>query len=263
VAGKNVYSKMTRIRIRSIAIYLAVLVLIVASVACSSSSETAQENVEPMSTQSSSSVDDSQLPTETPDDPSGTSDEPQNPTVEPTRQVQREEPAEPDLIMTVLFPADGETVNGSTVRVLVEASLDSQIDISGILAEADMDGTYFADITLEDGPNLIEVTGININDAVVSEQLIVFADLTSTESGLSIVAPRDGDVTTEGSIELVGLTSVDSLVQVNGVRVDPDTSGLFELTIDLDAGPNLIEIISINLTGESETAELIVFSLTE
>ena len=170
--------------------------------------------------------------------------------------------AEP-IDLEVLFPLDGETVNTDTLRVLVESAFDSQIDINGAIAETDIDGNFFADLTLEDGLNFIEVTGINLDGSVDSEQLVVFSDLLTELAALSIVSPQDGAVTVASSILVTGLTSVDSAVQVNGIDVTPNSSGLFEVTVELDPGSNLVEVTAINLSGESVTEELVIFSQPE
>lgn len=170
--------------------------------------------------------------------------------------------AEP-IELEVLFPLDGETVNSDTIRVLVESAVDSQIDINGVIAETDIDGNFFADLTLEDGLNFIAVTGINLDGSVDSEQLVVFSDLRSEFAALSIVSPQDGAVTVAKSILVTGLTSVDSVVQVNGIGATPDSSGIFEVTVDLVAGSNLVEITAIGLSGESVTEELVIFSQPE
>ena len=165
--------------------------------------------------------------------------------------------------MNVLFPADGETVNTDTIRVLIESSIDSQIDINGVLAEANLDGTFFSDLTLEDGLNFIEVTGINLDGSIDSEQLVIFSDLISELAALSVVSPQDGAITVETSIVVTGITSVDSVVHVNGVETSPISTGIFEVTIELASGSNLIEVTAINLAGESVTRELVVFSQPE
>jgi|AACY02.14.fsa_nt_gi hypothetical protein len=170
--------------------------------------------------------------------------------------------AEP-IDLEVLFPLDGETVNTDTLRVLVESAFDSQIDINGAIAQTDIDGNFFADLTLEDGLNFIEVTGINLDGSVDSEQLVVFSDLLTELAALSIVSPQDGAVTVASSILVTGLTSVDSAVQVNGIDVTPNSSGLFEVTVELDPGSNLVEVTAINLSGESVTEELVIFSQPE
>jgi hypothetical protein len=165
--------------------------------------------------------------------------------------------------LNVLFPVDGETVNTDTIRVLVESSLDSQIDINGAIAEAGVDGNFFADLTLEDGLNFIEVTGINLDGSIDSEQLIVFSDLLSELAALSIVSPQDGAITVDSSITVTGITSVDSVVQINGIEASPNSFGIFEVTVALETGSNLIEVTAINLSGESVTEELVIFSQPE
>ncbi len=228
------------------AITFAILAMAIVSAACSPNTETPTTQPDPTATQQTAQQAEA---TESP-----TSDQPAT-----DSDTIAAEPIE----LNVLFPADGETLATNVVRVLVEASLDSQIDINGFIAAANLDGSFFTDLVLEDGINFIEITGINLDGSVDSEQLIVFVDLASEQVTLSIVSPQDGAITPATSIGITGITSVDSVVQVNGVETTPNSQGIFAVTIELESGSNLIEIIVINLLGESVTEELVIFSQPE
>lgn len=224
------------------AITFVILAMAIVSAACSSSTETPTSQPDPTATQQAEA-------TETP-----TSDQ---------LPIDSDTIAAESIDLNVLFPIDGETLNTDVVRVLVGASLDSQIDINGVLATANLDGSFSTDLVLEDGINFIEITGINLDGSVDSEQLIVFVDLSVGQAALSIVSPQDGAITPATSIGVTGITSVDSVVQVNGVETTPNSQGIFAVTIELESGSNLIEIIAINLLGESVTEELVIFSQPE
>ncbi|MEE8046598.1 MAG: hypothetical protein V3T49_07155 [Dehalococcoidia bacterium] len=232
-------------------IMFAALAVAAISVACSSSTET--------STVQSGAATEQPRPTASQPDPTATQIAPTATQQAGDSQLAKIQPIE----MTVLFPADGETLKTDIVRVLVEASLDSQIDINGVIATANVDGTFHADLVLDDGLNFIEITGINSDGSVDNEQLVVIADFSSVSAALSIVSPEDGAITTATSIEITGIASLDSVIQVNGIGATPDSSGIFQVTVELETGSNLIEIISINLSGESVTEELVIFSQPE
>ena len=73
---------------------------------------------------------------------------------------------------------------------------------------------------------------------------------------------RDYEGVDEHDVD-TGIASLDSVIQVNGIGTTPDSSGIFQVTVELETGSNLIEIISINLSGESVTEELVIFSQPE
>ncbi len=49
-----------------------------------------------------------------------------------------------------------------------------------------------------------------------------------------------------------------STVTVNGILVDVDADGAFTTTVILEEGPNLLEVIASDLTGEQRFAVLSV-----
>ena len=76
---------------------------------------------------------------------------------------------------------------------------------------------------------------------------------------LKLLAPEELEVITEDSrIELVGSTRLDAGVTINDTVVEPDSDGLFSLGVDLEEGPNLIEIIASVASGEQKDIVLVV-----
>jgi len=79
------------------------------------------------------------------------------------------------------------------------------------------------------------------------------------ELTLELLEPEELEVITEVSrIELVGLTRVDAVVTINDTVVEPDGDGFFSLGVDLEEGPNLIEIIASVASGEQKDLVLVV-----
>lgn len=62
---------------------------------------------------------------------------------------------------------------------------------------------------------------------------------------------------------LRGLTSPDAIVSVNGVIVAVQPDGSFELTLVLDLGPNLVDIVASDLDGNSVNSSLAIISIPE
>lgn len=82
------------------------------------------------------------------------------------------------------------------------------------------------------------------------------------ELTLELLDPEDLEVITEEPvIEVVGSTRVDAVVTVNDTVVEPDGQGLFSLGVDLEEGPNLIEIVASVASGEQTDLVLVVVYL--
>jgi len=79
------------------------------------------------------------------------------------------------------------------------------------------------------------------------------------ELTLELLIPKELEVITEESrIFLVGSTRVDAVVTINDTEVEPDGDGLFSLGVDLEEGPNLIEIVASVASGEQKDLVLVV-----
>ena len=95
----------------------------------------------------------------------------------------------------------------------------------------------------------------------VPEPTAVPADA-EPELTLELLQPEDLEVITEQSrIELVGSTRVDAVVTINDTVVEPNGDGLFSLAVDLEEGPNLIEIVASVASGEQKDLVLVVIYL--
>ncbi len=60
-----------------------------------------------------------------------------------------------------------------------------------------------------------------------------------------------------------GQTSPDAVLSINGVIIPINDDGSFEVTLALDEGPNLLEIVSSDLSGNQESRVLWVVALPE
>ena len=95
----------------------------------------------------------------------------------------------------------------------------------------------------------------------VPEPTAVPADA-EPELTLELLQPEELEVITEEStIELVGSTRVDAVVTINDTVVEPNGDGLFSLAVDLEEGPNLIEIVASVASGEQKDLVLVVIYL--
>ena len=62
---------------------------------------------------------------------------------------------------------------------------------------------------------------------------------------------------------LHGVTSPDAIVSVNGVILEVQPDGTFELTLPLDPGPNIVDIVASDLEGNSVNSSLAIISIPE
>ena len=62
---------------------------------------------------------------------------------------------------------------------------------------------------------------------------------------------------------LHGVTSADATVSVNGVILEVQADGTFELTLPLEPGPNIVDIVASDLEGNSINSSLAIISIPE
>ncbi|MCZ6538766.1 MAG: hypothetical protein O6922_02945 [Chloroflexi bacterium] len=73
----------------------------------------------------------------------------------------------------------------------------------------------------------------------------------------------DESVVRSDRLLLRGRTAADAIVSVNGVIVEVQPDGTFELTLVLEPGPNLVEIVASDLDGNSVSSSLAIISIPE
>ena len=82
---------------------------------------------------------------------------------------------------------------------------------------------------------------------------------TESEFFLQLVEPADLEViTAESTIEIIGRTRVDAVITVNDTSVEPDGEGVFSSEVELEEGPNIVEIVSSVASGEQADLVLVV-----
>lgn len=78
-----------------------------------------------------------------------------------------------------------------------------------------------------------------------------------TELFLTVNSPEDETVVSTETVTVSGLTAPDAIVSVNGQIIDVDPLGEFSASVVLLEGPNLIEVVSSDLSSQV-TADLAV-----
>jgi hypothetical protein len=65
------------------------------------------------------------------------------------------------------------------------------------------------------------------------------------------------------TVLLRGFTTPDAIVSVNGVIVEVQADGTFELTLVLEPGPNIVEVVASDLGGNTINSSLAIISIPE
>jgi len=66
---------------------------------------------------------------------------------------------------------------------------------------------------------------------------------------LNVISPQDEATVNVASIAVVGQTTAGAVVSVDGNLVDVDAAGKFQTALTLDEGPNIIEVVASDQTG--------------
>ena len=75
---------------------------------------------------------------------------------------------------------------------------------------------------------------------------------------LEVTAPQDETVVSTNPICVSGSTSLGADVSVNGELVDVDEQGNFAAMVELEEGPNAIEVIATDYEGNGKSCILVV-----
>jgi len=81
---------------------------------------------------------------------------------------------------------------------------------------------------------------------------------TPTPLFLTIVEPANGSLVDVNNVTIRGKTLADAVVSINGEPVDVDSSGDFSVTVALEEGSNVFDIIATDEAGDEETTQLVV-----
>ena len=85
----------------------------------------------------------------------------------------------------------------------------------------------------------------------------------SNELTLDIFGIGDETKVRGTSIIVAGRTRADAVLSINGVIIPMDADGRFEVTVALNPGPNLIEVVASDLDGNQKSRVLVVIALPE
>lgn len=73
----------------------------------------------------------------------------------------------------------------------------------------------------------------------------------------------DESVVRSETVLLRGITAAGAIVSVNGVIVEVQADGTFELTLALESGPNIVDVVASDLAGNSINSSMAIISIPE
>ena len=153
------------------------------------------------------------------------------------------------LLLAVYAPEDEAVVPGSSVVVYGQTEPGARVLISGLEAEVDAQGGFRADVPLEQGENLLEISATTESgDGSQTSRSVTSLSLPFL---LLITEPENESVVSISRLPLSGRTGPNAIVSINGRSVPVDRFGYFSTTMLLIQGPNIIDVVATNDDGET------------
>ncbi|PKB71643.1 MAG: hypothetical protein BZY87_04585 [SAR202 cluster bacterium Io17-Chloro-G6] len=163
--------------------------------------------------------------------------------------------------MELLAPDDGAGVEVDAVRVMGKTRIDAAVGVNGTPVEISADGSFQHDLVLENGPNLVEVIATTLSGQTATQEAAVFFISTAAGLPFTLLYPPDSLTVSEPEILVVGSTSPDAVVGVDGTPVDINGLGIFSTTVTLEEGGNFIEVLATDIDENVRFQTVAVFYL--
>ena len=170
------------------------------------------------------------------------------------------------LPLSVTEPADSATINGDTVNVQGTTIPGATVSVNDNVVTADSTGAFNTNVSLDAGPNAIDIIATDDNNNQGEVLLMVNAmPTTSTTLGasqetlpLTVTSPIDSATVSTSTITVQGQTTPGATVTVNGISDVADDNGNFSIDVSLDNGPNAIDVIATDDSGNQGEVLLMV-----
>ena len=132
----------------------------------------------------------------------------------------------------------------------------ASVNVNGEFAKVAADGRFQSEVSLFPGFNFIAV--VATDPLGNTEQKVITVVLASHPFVLEVDEPMDQTTVGESPIPVTGRTGSDAVVSINGRSVPVDEIGMFSALVDLEPGPNIINIVANNIDGQVLTALIAV-----
>jgi len=155
---------------------------------------------------------------------------------------------EPPSIV-VLNPPDGLWINERMLSVQGTVPPGIRVQVNGSGAEVDEEGDFDVDIVLDEGENMVRIEAIDAVENVAVEERRVF--LHTQPPALSLTTVREGMTVREPSLLVVGQTTPQTNVWLNGRELVVDSQGGFQGLVELIEGDNVVRVEAIDRAGNN------------
>jgi len=193
------------------------------------------------------------------------------PTPETTPKPTPVAPPETPFELAVMAPKDGTatpwdeesvefTVGTWGIPIIGNIRADAVVTVDGTPVNVNEDGTFVHPVSLAEGPNLVEIIASDLlgNQRTIS---MVIHRVSMTGIPLYVFWPVNDGTVKSASVPVIGTTNVDAVVTVNGVPVEVDVLGIFSISVTLEEGPNVIEVMASDLLGNARSQTVVVFRM--
>lgn len=191
--------------------------------------------------------------------PTGPPALPSSPTPQSQSTPAPSDTSKPGVGLQILSPQDGAGVEINAVRVFGVTRLDTVVAVNGIPVSISAEGVFQHDLFLDEGENLIEVVATDLSGETDVQYRGVFFVSSTAGIPLSVFYPADGLLVTDPTLQVIGGTRQDAVVGVDGKPVAVNELGIFSTTVLLEVGPNLIEVVAVDIQENVNFQTVVVF----
>jgi hypothetical protein len=185
---------------------------------------------------------------------------------------------QPDMLqdnipLSVTEPLDAASIAASRVAVKGRTKPGAVVNVNDEIGTADANGNFSVSISLDEGPNAIDV--IAADDSGKESELLLLvnsvppdvpsagnsapaAEYSDGSVPIKVSQPADSSTLTSDTVVVKGQTVPGAMVSVNDETDFADANGNFSISISLDPGPNAIDVVAFDEEGNDGEIILIV-----
>ena len=159
-------------------------------------------------------------------------------------------------MLQVYAPENGATVPGRSVAVYGQTAPGASVVVSGVETEVDAQGGFRTEVPLQPNENMVVIVASNEDGEVkrISRSVTSLA----LPFLLLITEPENESIVFSPALPLSGRTGPNAIVSINGRSVPVDRFGYFSSTVQLDEGPNVVDVVATDVDGETFSKVLAV-----
>ena len=147
-------------------------------------------------------------------------------------------------------PEEGSTIVHDVVVVFGSTDVGATVEVNGQPAEVDASGSFELEIGLAAGLNTIRTVATRSDggEATSSFEVTSLA-LPPVPLFLVVTEPPTQTVVSQNPLSVSGRTAPGAIVSVNGVSVQVDQLGIFTTQVNMETGPNIIDVVAADAEG--------------